>query len=172
MPLSFQTARLFVSEISDHTPSSELSNLLTLIPKILTPAVVAHLPAYFHGIESTVQARIWLEQMTEQSRLLVVSESNTREAIGFIFAFVDETNDAHIGYLLTESHWGQGLASELLRGFIIQVKCTQNWLKLIGGVDRTNITSTKLLLKLGFVEQLVHSKDANEVVFYEYLLAK
>ncbi len=167
MALSFTTSRLSVSEISREAARPALSNLLTRVPELLTPEVVENLPAYFHGIKSQVDALVWFERMVSESRLFVVKQRHVDSIIGFVFAYVGDGHDAHIGYLLGEAYWGQGLASELLRGFIEHVAKTEGWIKLIGGVDRRNQVSSTLLLKLGFVEQ---SGGKGEVVFYEYLL--
>lgn len=166
MTLSFNTARLTVTEITSDITFSKRAILLTQVPNILTPAVVENLPPYFHDIHSSEMASLWLERMLSESRLLIVQLTND-EIIGFIFAYVENNNEVHIGYLLAQPHWGKGLASEMLQGFIAQVKQSMPWRKLIGGVDRSNKASAHLLKKLGFVEQ-----DANEgnVIFYQLRL--
>lgn len=167
MNLSFSTARLNVFEISKEITQSEQVKLLNRLPELLTPAVVANLPPYFHQINSPADAQVWLERMLAESRLFVVTKNNSDLAIGFIFVFVENDSDVHIGYLLGEAYWKQGLASELLSGFIQQVAQTESWVKLIGGVERSNIGSARLLEKLGFVGQ---SDSESDVVFYEYRL--
>lgn len=114
------------------------------------------------------QARAWLERMLADSRLLQI-KSASGELIGFLFIYVEDNRDAHIGYLLAEAFWGKGLASELLTGFIQQALSSEFWAKLIGGVERSNVASAHLLKKLGFVER---SGDKGPVVFYELTLAK
>lgn len=169
MALSFETARLNAFEIAGDMTSSELSSLLNRVPEILTPSVVESLPPYFHGIKSKADAEAWFERMISESRLLLVKLIGEDYVIGFVFTFVEKGRDAHIGYLLGEQYWGKGLASELLQGFIEQAGKTESWLKLIGGVNRSNQASAKLLQKLGFVKQLGSDR---EVVFYEYALSQ
>jgi [ribosomal protein S5]-alanine N-acetyltransferase len=70
---------------------------------------------------------------------------------------------------LGERYWGQGLATELLTGFIGLCVKTQAWRKLIGGVDVANKLSTHLLSKLGFSRQ---NPSGNSVVFFEYQIPK
>lgn len=168
MMISFETQRLKVKEVAGELTVSERSALLERIPSILTSSVVENLPPYFHGIVSRELAQIWLDRMLSESRLLQV-KSNDNQLIGFLFAYVEDESDAHIGYLLSEEFWGKGLASELLRGFITEVANTESWSILIGGVDRSNITSAHLLKKLGFVEQ---ASDESAVVFYEYQFSR
>jgi RimJ/RimL family protein N-acetyltransferase len=169
MSFSFKTSRLSITEISAAITPAQLASLLDAIPHILTPDVVENLPPYFQNIKTKADALVWFERMIAQSRLLMVNDSEQGEVIGFLFAFVDN-KDAHIGYLLKQSYWGQGLASELLKAFIEKVPVTQSWQKLIGGVDRSNKASAKLLLKLGFVERL--AKKDSDILFYEYWLTK
>jgi len=164
MGLLFQTARLTVKEADLELSLSERSALHQRIPQILTPAVVENLPPYFHGIDSCHLAQQWLERMLAESRLFLVS-SEDGTLMGLLFACVDNDNDAHIGYLLAQEFWGKGFASELLQGFISEVSNSENWSKLIGGVDQTNIASAKLLKKLGFVER---PAEDNGVIFFEY----
>ncbi len=166
--MSYETSRLSVDEITSDLSAAQLSRLLAAIPHILTADVVKNLPPYFHGITTEAEALLWFKRMMEESRLWMVTDSKQGHPIGFIFAFVEHTT-AHIGYLLKQSHWGKGLASELLKAFINEVTHT-GWRVLIGGVDRSNIASAKLLLKLGFVERIAQ-KDSG-VVFYEYWLVE
>ncbi len=166
MAISFESQRLRVVEIAEDFDLSKHSYLLERIPHLLTPAVVKNLPPYFHEIVSSEQAKKWLERMLLESRLLQV-QTKDQDLIGFLFAYVENDEYAHIGYLLAEEYWGRGLASELLQGFIHEVGKSEGWLKLIGGVDQANITSAKLLKKLGFIEQPTND---SRVVFYEYAI--
>ncbi|KAA8667132.1 GNAT family N-acetyltransferase [Vibrio gigantis] len=167
MAISFETQRLKVEEVAGELSVSERLTLLQRVPEILTPSVVENLPPYFHDIVSDELAEIWLNRMLSESRLLQI-KANDNELIGFLFVYVEDETDAHIGYLLAEAFWGKGLASELLQHFITEVAKAESWSTLIGGVDRSNIASANLLKKLGFVEQ---SSDESAVVFYEYRLS-
>ena len=162
--LAFTTARLAVIEIAETLASSERSALLAQIPQILTTPVVEHLPPYFHGIDSVELADTWLTRMLSESRFFQV-KLTTGETIGFLFAYVEDETQAHIGYLLAKEAWGKGLASELLQGFILEASRSTPWVKLIGGVDRANLASAHLLKKLGFVER---NRGENPVIFFEY----
>ncbi|GLX79902.1 ferrichrome ABC transporter substrate-binding protein [Thalassotalea insulae] len=167
MKLLFSTSRLSVFELLSDTPQDDLSNLLALVPELLTPKVVENLPPYFHGINSAADAKEWLERMMSESRLFVVKQKDADAIIGFVFAYVENDSAAHIGYLLGEAYWRQGLASELLKAFVVQVAQTESWDKLIAGVERSNQASSALLEKLGFVEQ---SMSEEQVKFYQYPL--
>ena len=176
MALSFESSRLKVFEVPGDIGLSAREVLLNRIPEILTPSVVEHLPGYFHGIDSQAKAKVWLERMLSESQLFLVNSAENKSVegkfiedslIGFLFAVVENGQDAHIGYLLSEEYWGKGLASELLQGFIKSALKEEQWVKLIGGVDPANIGSANLLKKQGFVKQ---SGGDSSVVFYEYTI--
>ncbi len=167
MNLSFNTPRLNVIELNSNDTKSERTTLVNALPAILTPAVVTNLPSYFQGVDSIAAAEKWLANMLNECRLLML-QSQHQEVIGLLFVYT-EKHDAHIGYLLAEQYWGQGLAFELLQGFI-NLACTHSyWRKLIAGVDELNTPSIKLLKKLAFEEQA--SKE-NGMLFYEFDLHK
>ena len=162
MALSFNTSRLNVIEINSNSAKLEQTALVNALPAILTPAVVANLPGYFQGIDSIAAAEKWLANMLNECRLLML-QSQQQEVVGLLFIYT-ENHDAHIGYLLAEQYWGQGLAFELLQGFINLADTQPHWHKLIAGVDESNTPSIKLLKKLAFEKQA--SKE-NGMLFYE-----
>lgn len=168
MAISFETERLKVTEISRNLASLERSSLLKLIPNILTPQVVKNLPPYFQGITSSELAACWLERMLLESRLFKL-KSKTNQLIGFLFIYVENEDDVHIGYLFGEGYWGKGLASELLQSFVVEVAKIEPWSKLTGGVDASNVSSIKVLKKSGFVESSINESG---VVFYEYVIPR
>ncbi|WP_300544551.1 GNAT family N-acetyltransferase, partial [uncultured Pseudoalteromonas sp.] len=120
---------------------------------------------YFQGIDSIAAAEKWLANMLDECRLLML-QSQQQEVVGLLFIYT-EKHDAHIGYLLAEQYWGQGLAFELLQGFINLAGTQSHWHKLIAGVDESNTPSIKLLKKLAFEEQA--SKE-NGMLFFEFNL--
>lgn len=168
MAISFKTARLDITDLTDNLPPAEHASLLKQIPPILSPRVVEQLPAYFHGIVCEKTAEAWFTHMLRESRLLQVTDNNAG-TIGFMFIYPENEFTAHIGYLLAEEYWGKGLASELLQGFIGHIRANGPWQKLIGGVAQSNIASCALLTKAGFV---AHAAPENGVIFYEYTIPK
>ena len=167
MALSFNTPRLNVIEINSKAAKSKRTTLVNALPAILTPAVVANLPGYFQGIDSIAAAEKWLANMLNECRLLML-QSQHQDVVGLLFIYT-ENHDAHIGYLLAEQYWGQGLAFELLQGFINLAGTQSHWQKLIAGVDESNTPSIKLLKKLAFEEKA--SKE-NGMLFYQLDLIK
>ena len=163
MNLSFTTKRLNVIEIDASSSMVEHHQLTIALPTILTPAVVANLPGYFQGVDSIAAAEKWLANMLNECRLLMLL-SQQQDVVGLLFIYTEKL-DAHIGYLLAEQYWGQGLAFELLQGFINLTSTQSHWHKLIAGVDESNIPSIKLLKKLAFEEQVSKEKG---MLFYEF----
>lgn len=168
MDLEYTTARLSVSEIGRDSKKTHCSDLLLRITQLLSPEVVEYLPQSFHNINTCESAQFWLKAMVADSRLLIVRSNEPDAIVGFVFIFVDYEYSAQIGYLLGGQYWGQGLASELLNGFLVLAENRQEWRKIVGGVDAANRVSSKLLRKLGFVQQ---PDSTGPVVFYEYDLA-
>lgn len=166
--LAFTTTRLEIKNVDSYLISGLApSELLSEIVSLLSPSVVESLPPYFHDINTETDAEVWLLKMVSESYLFTVKRAGFDSIIGFVFLYESENSTAHLGYLLAESCWHQGYGSELLFGLV--QRCRQNHLveKLIGGVDIGNVTSAKLLEKVGFV---VTEEGDDGVIFYEYEL--
>ncbi len=161
----YRTQRLLVEEVHASTLLPLRDKLLSCIPEILTPTVVDKLPDYFQQVTSSQNAAIWLQRMLADSRLFMVEVSKGK-VIGFLFVF-ESSDDVQIGYLLAEEYWGQGLASELLQGFILYAQENEAWSMLVGGVDKSNIASAKLLEKLGFTPR---NGEDQQTIYYQYPL--
>lgn len=164
MKFTYQTSRLSVVEIFSDTQDTDV---LVAITELLSPKVVVNLPPYFQKIDSILGAQNWLKKMLSDSRLFMVKYRDSNTIIGFVFVYVGDNLNAHIGYLLGESHWGKGYATELLVGLIDFIKHENEIKLLIAGVSPDNIVSSKLLSKLGFVESV---SENNKTIFYEYRL--
>ena len=59
--------------------------------------------------------------------------------------------EIRLGYLLAESVWGQGHASELIAGFVAWCRGQPRLRSIVGGVAPDNIASARVLTKNGFV---------------------
>lgn len=161
----FKTARLTIDEITQTLSEEALTPLLKQTVNILTPEVVKSLPPYFHGIKSTADAHVWFTRMMKESRLFTITHNSNNAMIGFVFVSEENEHSAHIGYLLDENYWRQGLAKEMLSSFLNWAKNHTPWHKLIGGVDKTNTASSHLLTKLEFVKQ---PETHPQVNFYQF----
>lgn len=162
----FSTDRLNIVPLHEHyrKPCSENDFLLKVVT-ILSPSVVASLPPYFQGIEGVGQAQDWLDKMQDESCCYVVFDTGSNNVIGFLFLYEADDATAHIGYLLAETSWGKGFASELLIALVKQLNKNKLLKALVGGVDASNGASVQVLRKAGFHE---HARHENNVLLYRY----
>ena len=58
--------------------------------------------------------------------------------------------EVRIGYLLSESAWGKGFATELVGGFVAWCRQYASLQSVAGGVERGNVASIRVLEKNGF----------------------
>ncbi len=147
---SFDTARLSVLELASENCFSPSEAFLDCIQRVLTPEVVAHLPNYFKGVNSRGQAELWLGAIMADSRLFALLDSDNDQLIGFLFVHESDGGEANIGYLFEQSSWGKGFATELLNGLIEWNTRTQQWQRILGGVELENAASSRALIKAGF----------------------
>jgi len=89
--------------------------------------------------------------------------------MGFVFISTENTSGTHIGYLLGESYWGKGYATEILKGLIGFLESEDKITNLIAGVAKDNVASIKLLHKLGFIKS---SSEDNGTIFFDYRLSQ
>ena len=148
MNLSYQTKRLFVWQVESVDVEE---TFLSSIPRVLRPRVVSALPPYFSDINTSEDARTWISQVLNESMLLAVRLEKSSELVGFILLYPDGEQNLRIGYLLAEDCWGQGFAGEMLTSLITVLAECGDWSRLVGGVEKDNIPSIRLLEKLGFV---------------------
>lgn len=132
---------------------------------ILTPNVTAALPPYFQGIDDAEKAESWVKKITEDGQTLAVYLTPENNLCGFIFLYQSDNDEVHLGYLLGETHQGKGLAKEILGGLLAWCKQNKQVRALIGGVEKNNVASSSLLLKLGFYRTESSSDDTD---FYRF----
>ncbi len=161
----YETERLIVDEwhtLSDSDwPQQDLPGV---IQQILTAPVTAFLPPSWQGVYTESRAQQWISERDDEGVTLLVVEKAARSVTGFVIVF-DAENSGHLrlGYILKESAWGKGLASEIVSGFVWW--CRQhNIQSLTGGVKRGNIASRRILEKSGF-RVLPETQDDEEQLF-------
>ena len=152
---SFTSGRLFVKEW--HSFSEEVwgdQHLAQVVSTMLTPTVTQALPESWQGKYTIDRATTWIEERDQEGATLLVLDRSSRTPVGLMILFEDE--DQHpgrtirLGYLLSESAWGQGLANELVEGFVDWCRSVEI-ASVIGGVERDNLPSQRVLEKNGFV---------------------
>ncbi|MFY8275418.1 GNAT family N-acetyltransferase [Pseudoalteromonas sp. SSDWG2] len=164
MELAFSTERLQVFELLPVANNKQMSRLISVLPSMLCADVVAHLPASFSGVTNPEQAAQWLDDMCACSRVYVLKPTENGQPVGLLIVGNNQADDVHIGYLLAKAHWGKGLAFELLSAFISDYAPTQDWHTLVAGVERSNVSSIRLLEKLGFAQVTGASQEQLQYV--------
>ena len=174
LDFSFKTERLIINQYN--LPDTANNHVFAEdIIKILTPNVTKALPNGWQNINTESKALHWIKERDEESAVLLVESSSGNNLIGFIFLYPvilkNNQMDIRFGYLLSETHWGKGLGTELINGLV--KKCQDlNCIKSIsGGVEKDNIASKKVLEKCGF-HAIDNEEEAEAVVFYEKHLSE
>lgn len=148
----FSTERLLVDEwhsfSQDEWPQQDLAKV---VQEILTERVTQTLPPSWHGSYTMTRAHQWTIDRDKEGITLLAVDKASKQAIGMIILFEsDASGNLRLGYVLNESVWGNGIASELLGGFVNW--CQHNDIHSItGGVERSNIASKRVLEKCGFL---------------------
>jgi len=161
---SFETNRLVVEEW--HRASSR-ELLHDLIAVLLTPAVTASLPEAWQGTYDPARAAAWVRERDDEGTTLLARTRPGHECVGLALLH-DSLSDnkraeLRIGYLIGESHWGRGYATELVGGVVDWAR-QGSYGSVIGGVDASNTASRRVLEKCGF---RLTSDTAADHVFYE-----
>ena len=83
--------------------------------------------------------------------------------LGLVLLFEQAENELRLGYMLAESSWGQGVASELIGG-LVEWGERSGIRSITGGVAFDNPASSRVLEKSGFCLQ-APEPDAQEHIY-------
>jgi len=168
---SFRTERLLIQSWSNndkHLTSNQ--NLEGCVINILTAEVTKALPEGWQSINTLSDAQKWIEDRDEESNFLTVELLATNEIIGFVFLYELNSEENSLGlrfgYLLSESNWGKGFGTELVKGLVKWCETMGTINSISGGVEIDNIGSIRVLEKTGFSRSTIDSPSEN-VIFYE-----
>lgn len=139
----------------------DMESLLETLPHLLTKPVVKHLPASFHHIVDSDSAKLWLAEQLSQGQVYAVKHKQQQSLIGLLFLSEPESGQVHLGYLLGQAYWGQGLASELLQALFKKLRKSTKVNSVLAGVSAENKASIALLDKLGFTRFIETNVKAN-----------
>ena len=165
---SFVTDRLLVKEWHSLSAGDWVDqDLAQAVSALLTPAVTQSLPEGWQGEYTIERATKWIEERDRTGTTLLVLERSSKAPIGLLILFESDNEPmgrcVRLGYLLSKSAWGQGLASELVRGFVDWCRAVEI-ASIVGGIERDNIPSQRVLEKNGFVIQPT-AEDNRELFF-------
>ena len=167
----FQTDRLEVGDSSRlliGDGAEELRN--AFLVSLLSEVVTRDLPPGWQGPYDTDRVSLWfVERRNEGTVLLVVNRSDRRPIGLLILSEVENTDgrlDIRLGYLIAESAWGRGLATEIVAGFADWCRANGTIRSIIGGVADGNNASARVLQKNGFVPHVRSAVDLQGEVEY------
>ena len=87
---------------------------------------------------------------------MLVVDRLTQQAVGLVILIEMQSEggtdekEVRLGYLLAEDSWGQGMASELVEGFVSWCREQTSISSIAGGVALNNPASKRVLQKNGF----------------------
>lgn len=168
---SFSTSRLLVKQW--HSLASEdveEQDLASVVAGMLTAPVTRSLPPGWQGSYTVERATEWIQERDREGTALLVVELAERKAVGLVILFESASvgsggAELRLGYLLAESAWGKGLATELLLGFVEWCK-QNNVASVVGGVERENAASRRVLEKAGFRCYASADDDGHDELLY------
>ncbi len=195
---TFETDRLRVEPWHRAaTPDGRPVDLAAAVADLLTEAVTRDLPPEWRGPYTRARAEAWIAERDAESPTLLVTEQSTGAPAGLVILFptpladradgsdpdrapAGPTAEVRLGYLLAESGWGRGLATELVGGLIRWCRDRPHIGALVGGVAPTNTASRRVLERAGFTadqrprhpqaEQQIGSVDAEPELTYRLVL--
>ncbi|MBT8338112.1 MAG: GNAT family N-acetyltransferase [Gemmatimonadetes bacterium] len=164
---SFETPRLRAAPWPSGSHRLESQGLPSVVADLLTPAVTAPLPEPWHGPYSAARAAEWIHDRDAEGTTLLVVDRTTDEPVGLVFLHDSSDLDhprseLRLGYLVAESRWGRGFATELVRGLVAWARSSP-YLRVVAGVASNNAASRRVLEKSGFA---VVSEVTGPELFY------
>ena len=145
---AFETERLSVADWHRLSPGA----LSTFVMALLTPATTAQLPPDWQGDYDRRRAERWIAERDAEGTVLLATEAGSPVGLLLLYEEPDSTGGSavRLGYVISEAAAGQGLASELLAGFVSWSRARPTIRALIGGVEAGNAASIRVLQKCGF----------------------
>jgi RimJ/RimL family protein N-acetyltransferase len=130
-------------------------DLAELVTTALTETTTTALPSDWHGDFTLDRAQRWIVERDAESATLLAVERATDDAIGLVILIEmageqPPTIDLRIGYVIAESEWGRGLASELVGGLAEWARSKEPIETISGGVAEDNHSSARVLTRNGF----------------------
>ena len=166
---SFETPRLRVFDWHQ-IESEDGPELPGVVRHLLSDAVTNPLPEVWHGPYSEERARAWIRDRDSEGSSLLVTSEESGEAIGLLLLHESEDSlgpQLRVGYIIAETHWGKGFATEVLHG-LVQWAQDQPYHSIVAGVAADNEPSRRVLEKCGFSRI---QDDHGEELFYALRLS-
>lgn len=164
-PIAFTTGRLRVGPWHDRAVAAGLE-LVDVVTELLNERTTAALPEPSRGDFDAARAAAWIAGRDAESPTLLASERSTERPIALVIVAAVPSDrsglDLRVGYVVAESAWGRGVASELLDGLVGWARTRRDVTSVSGGVELTNAASIRVLEKNGF---RVTERDATSATY-------
>lgn len=151
----FDTARLRVGTWHDVAERGGF-DLVEAVADLLTEATTQGLPEAWRGDFTNERAAAWVAERDGESPTLLAVDSESGRSVGLVIVHAEPLEeslfDLRIGYVVGESFWTMGLATELVGGLVAWARRHDSVRTLTGGVAATNRASARVLVKNGFVK--------------------
>lgn len=163
----FSTERLDVTNWADALAQpTRRAGIERDLTAILTGPVLRHLPEPLALNQAPDAVSSWVSNRAAESDVFLIEERNTGDFIGLLLLAPGEVavsgDDQHLGYLLAESAWGKGYATELVQGLVDALSAFET-ARLMGGVGTDNPASAHVLRKCGFARSDEMSTRETEI---------
>ena len=144
--MQFATRRLSVRNTRRTRDHAELAAELA---GLLSPVVTTFLPPHLQVQNALADGARWLVLAEREGEVLTLRDKSGA-LFGLMLLGLPDPARVMLGYLLAETGWGQGFATELVSGFVAHLR-EAGWTgTVIGGMDPQNIASARVLSKAGF----------------------
>ena len=166
---NFETARLSAVEWRTRATAGG-PDIVDLVIDLLTPAVTSTLPIGWQGNYDHERARQWIAERDHDGTVLLVTERATGEPVGLVILGEVPAGpdpgavELRLGYMLAESAWGQGFATELVGGVVNWCRTQEAVCSIAGGVEARNPASERVLAKNDFVA-VTEAEETGEKIY-------
>ena len=122
-------------------------DLAQVVSEMLTENMIRSLPPAWQGKYTIERGRKWIKERDEKGTTLLVVDRSTLRAISLMILFVIEAEggngetELRLAYLLSADTLKQGIASELLTGFVAWCREESPISSIAGGVAPDNLAS-------------------------------
>ena len=121
-------------------------DLAQVVSEMLTENVTRSLPPAWQGKYTIERGRKWIKERDEEGTTLLVVDRSTLRVIGLMIFFIEAEGgngetELRLAYLLSADTLKQGIASELLTGFVAWCREESPISSIAGGVAPDNLAS-------------------------------
>ncbi len=168
---NIRTPRLLLKEWHSFGSTERAKSDLTgVVISILTEPVTRSLPPAWQGDYSTNRAADWIHERDSEGTTLLAISAETSQPVGLMILYEIEDietgdEDIRLGYLLAESAWGSGMATEMVSGFLDWCRSQDFHGTITAGVERDNQASRRVLEKNGLNSGPTETSGSTETIY-------